>query len=146
MHFAARQTSDATGGELDPPNGSERHVAQTLRLVEAYENARRRRFEAIQKTLGQVTRDGGHDLVLFGAGTYARLVLEAKLVSPGDVSCIVDNNRVKWGRSIHGVPIRPPSFIERSEDPILIASDYEDEIRDQLRGMGVPDERILTLS
>lgn len=80
-------------------------------------------------------------LVLFGAGRVAARFL-ALYRHEYEIACLLDNNESRWGDSLDGVPIRPPSFLEDGEpgeyQVIICIRDYLPVMR-QLEEMGVGD-------
>ncbi len=80
-------------------------------------------------------------LVLFGSGKVAARFL-ALYRHEYEISCLLDNDRCKWGCRFDGLLIQPPSFLEdkRSGDyqVMICIRDYLPVMR-QLEGMGIGD-------
>lgn len=85
--------------------------------------------------------------ILFGSGKIAemcyRLLEDNKIPIVG----VVDNNASLWGKPFYALRIQPPTELDKSNAPIIIASTaYEKEIVQQLRDMGISDKRIIRYS
>ena len=85
-------------------------------------------------------------IICFGAGQYIvnnqNIILnhEDKLVA------IIDNNESKWGNIFMGTSIiSPKQILGLDYDLIVITSICEDEIRKQLKLLGVSDKKIFSL-
>lgn len=80
-------------------------------------------------------------LVLFGAGKVAAHFL-AIYRHEYEISCLLDNDRRKWGCMLDGIPIQPPSFLQDKQpgeyQVMICIRDYLPVMR-QLEGMGVGD-------
>lgn len=86
-----------------------------------------------------------HEGILFGFGVRGRQVLEQLQKQGCHVIGISDNDASLWGKKVEGVPIFPPGEVpERigDGDVIICNKYYWEEIRDQLRAIGVPTERV----
>ncbi len=85
-------------------------------------------------------------LIVFGAGgngqRYVKDIIERETAN---VIAFLDNNKVKQGTRIYGIEVLPPEeILELQYDAveIMTAPDSEEEILEQLVGLGVPGERI----
>ena len=79
------------------------------------------------------------NVVLFGAGHYGKLALD-DLSSITQISYFIDNDPWKWDTTIHGIDVRPPSYLlnkEMDKAVVLIASLYVFEAEELLIEMGV---------
>ena len=73
-------------------------------------------------------------VILFGAGQAGEAAL-SKYRDKHDIVAILDNDVNKHNKSLQGIPIVPPATLpERSFDMILIASEYFEQIHQQLIG------------
>ena len=84
------------------------------------------------------------DVFLFGTGSCAEMVLEfldkQKYVCKG----YFDNDRSKWGKLLHGVPITSPCHIPRIK--IIVASMHAKKMYKQLRSLGYKKNQIRLLN
>lgn len=79
------------------------------------------------------------ELVIFGSGRGGTLT-GRMLGSMGyTIRGYVDNDPDKWGTELEGKPIDPPESILDHNIPVVIASMWENEIREQLNSMGAGD-------
>lgn len=117
-------------------------VAATLYLV--FQSSARQR--ALERGLAQVEGDG-HRAVLFGAGKGAAQFVAAFRGRGIELECVCDNDAARWGSRFFDLPIEDPARLRDGGEPvtIFIASEWASEIRSQLLGYGVPDERIVSL-
>lgn len=83
-------------------------------------------------------------VIVFGTGLYWQN--RKKYILPVcDVICFVDNNKDKWKKEIDGRIIDKPDNINNYEyDCILIMCKSSDEVRFQLKQIGVSEDKILT--
>lgn len=83
--------------------------------------------------------------VIFGASAGGKRVLGTiKSIKRGiKIVAFFDNDERKWGTLIEGIKVFPPSeLLAINPDFIIVASMWEDEIRDQLESMGYVDNVI----
>lgn len=81
-------------------------------------------------------------IIVFGTGLFWKNRREAVL-SKVDVICFLDNNHKKIGTYIHGKLIDSPDNVARYDyDYILIMSQYKEEIKSQLVGLGISEKKI----
>lgn len=84
-------------------------------------------------------------VIIFCTNGLGELVFHSLDDENVNVIAFSDNDRTKWGKAWGGVPIVPPEKITELEyDYIIIAyASYANEIRSQLLGMGVSEEKII---
>jgi hypothetical protein len=83
-----------------------------------------------------------YKVIVLGTGVTAKDVLY-KLNDNCKIVCYLDNNSAMWG-SFNGIEVKSPSLIkDLSYDFIIIASQFNDEIYDQLISLGVDRKKIL---
>ena len=83
-----------------------------------------------------------YKVIVFGTGVTAKDVLY-KLNDNCKIVCYLDNNNEMWGR-FNGIEVKSPTLIkDLSYDFIIIASQYNDEIYEQLISLGVDSKKIL---
>lgn len=77
-------------------------------------------------------------LYLFGSGCYAEQFI-AQFSQYYTIKGIVDNNEEKWGRTVAGIEIYPPSILEDLDAPfkVFICIKYFEDVLLQLKEMGV---------
>ncbi len=93
-------------------------------------------------------KSGNHNLnphkmySIFGAGKMGTGCLRIFEVLGIQAGCFWDNGEAKWGRRIEGIPVRNPEEISKENTFIIVASQYyEDDIVNQLKGMGLCEGR-----
>ena len=83
-------------------------------------------------------------IVIFGAG-FAGVQIAGILQTMGkSVTCFVDNNKELWGRRRNGLQICSPDILKEMNECLVVigTNSYISDIRKQLLGIGVTDERI----
>ena len=83
------------------------------------------------------------EIVIFGASGGAIKVAQTFQNLNIDFSFFVDNDSNKWGNIVEKKEVRDPLVLKEKEYGIVIASDYQQEIEEQLQGMGVLNNLIL---
>ncbi|MCL9662780.1 glycosyltransferase family 61 protein [Paenibacillus hunanensis] len=78
----------------------------------------------------------GKRLIVFGTGTTAAQWYEQLTHTGIHVDCFTDNNSQKWMDEFQKRPIISPGQLQVEHDVIIIASEYEDEIAEQLERIG----------
>lgn len=83
-------------------------------------------------------------VLVFGAGEAGRRALSCLRRNAGiDVTAFADNDRARHGTSFEGLPIVAPDVIRSGVfERIVVASHAASQIVPQLRGLGVPADRI----
>jgi glycosyltransferase involved in cell wall biosynthesis len=86
----------------------------------------------------------GPTVGIFGVGDGGRRVLEAVAVLEGAVDWFADNDVRAQGRMIGGCQVIAPETIPgRAFDFIVIGSVHRDAIREQLRSLGIPQDKVV---
>lgn len=85
-------------------------------------------------------------VIIFGTGIMwnnrKRLIVDNPNV---EIVCFIDNSASKIGKQIDSKPVESPLLVEKYEyDYILLMSKQEDEMRKQLRSLGVTSSRIFS--
>lgn len=84
------------------------------------------------------------ELIIFGTGEYY-IRLEKVLKEKFNIVAFIDNNTKKQNTLLDGIKVISPNEIEMyAYDKIFIASSYEVEIENQLLGMGIKKQSIIT--
>lgn len=79
------------------------------------------------------------ECIVWGSGSYFMHLCSVTELEQCNITCIIDNNRLKQGRSISGFPVKSPEAVKsfRGGGVILIAVMlYGKEIEQQVRNMG----------
>ena len=83
--------------------------------------------------------------LLFGTGDYYRKYKD--WFKKGDVFGLIDNDESKQGHLLDGYEVySPKETVKLPYDCIVILSVHEEAMREQLKGLGVPDEKICIFS
>lgn len=77
----------------------------------------------------------GKQLILFGAGGKAKDIV-SELKKSYKITAIVDNDELKWGKEIDGIPIKSPDIVHQEEIIVLIINSFIGVIAKQLEDMG----------
>ncbi|MDY2790072.1 MAG: hypothetical protein SOT70_04715, partial [Lachnospiraceae bacterium] len=95
---------------------------------------------------GSIEQLRGKKLLLFGAGSLGvRSIEECQKVN-ADILGFVDNNRNRRGQQLNGYTIYAPEDIAIFPDVcVLITSTYVEEIKQQLKEMGVTQVEVIRL-
>lgn len=83
------------------------------------------------------------NIVIFGASGGAIKVAHTLRNLDIDFQYFVDNDKNKWGKIVEGKEVKSPEVLKNTTDRILIASDYQDEIEQQLSEWGILNRIIL---
>ena len=83
--------------------------------------------------------------VLFGAGAYVLKTVE--LLGEENIETILDNDTLKWGTQIKGIPVCNPEEKRESlkdyQIIISVSKKYQSQISEQLRQWNVKDVRTI---
>ncbi|MCQ2023709.1 chemotaxis protein [Clostridium butyricum] len=83
-----------------------------------------------------------YNIIIFGTGVTAKNVLY-KLNDKCNIICYLDNNNIMWGK-FNEIEVKAPESIKDLKyDFIIIASQFNDEIFEQLISLGVDRKKIL---
>lgn len=83
-----------------------------------------------------------YNIIIFGTGVTAKDVLY-KLNDKCNIVCYLDNNKAMWGK-FNGIEVKSPIAVKDLEyDFIIIASQFNDEIYEQLISLEVDRKKIL---
>lgn len=77
------------------------------------------------------------DIVIYGTGNGARNIQSILNVCGCRIMAYVDSNQLKWGNVFCGVEVHNPEFLYDNDYPVVIASTWEEEIREKLTKMGL---------
>lgn len=84
-----------------------------------------------------------YNVVIFGTGQTSRVVISG-LNQQVNIVAFCDNNMVKWNTYLEGKKIVEPEELKNiNYDYIIIASQFNDEIYEQLLKLGISKNRIL---
>ena len=143
MALAARKAEAAL--PLDTGIDPAANYADVMSVITEYRAHVRSDMQALKEKVRHLAADrirNGMKTVVFGTGSYARLVLDLPEMPADSVACLVDNNHSKWGTTMFGLPVRPPSEIDSSVDLVIVASSFHSEICEQLHAAGISRDRI----
>lgn len=92
-----------------------------------------------------------YEVVFWGAGTYGQEFLEEcekkSDIYVDRIIAFVDNDPVKWNTCLKMIKvISPKELFRENYDYIVITSIYVNEIRRQLVGLGIDEEKIISLN
>ena len=82
-------------------------------------------------------------IVIFGASGGALKVAHTLQNLNIDFEYFVDNDKNKWDKQLEGKLIKNPEVLKDTDERILIASDYQSEIEEQLAEWGILERLIL---
>lgn len=82
------------------------------------------------------------DIVLFGASNLGKAAYTL-LKNNYNIVCFCDNDSEKWGKSVEGIEVIPPSRLRGMDNvDIVIASTYYEEISKQLNSIGINNFKV----
>jgi len=119
--------------EFDPASASglDRYLAQC-----ASEDARLR-------GLIDELADSGRPIVVWGVGTHTTRLIAASRLAEANIVAFIESNARYHGKTLRGRPILPPSALKARGEAVLISSRvFQQEIADQIRGLGCPNDLI----
>lgn len=86
-------------------------------------------------------------IIIFGCGNVGKFLhLVCELRMPGQVAAFCDNSDEHIGTKIQGIPVySPEQAVENDKESVVVLAGrrYEEEMRQQLKLIGVPDTRIV---
>lgn len=85
--------------------------------------------------------DFNENYIIFGAGHQGKKCYELLKRDNGHISFFVDNDAVKWGNSIEGIPIRCPAEIKKTNPEhtiiVIACAKGEQDIKQQMIQVGI---------
>ncbi len=120
--------------------------AYSAEIVRLYSHAKREMTSRLEEGLRDMSRC---KVVLFGGSETADLVLRAIRDLPNaDIVGVVDNDSQKWGKTLNGHVISPPSRIEGFRPDVIVIASYgkQEEIYRSIRHLKESGTKILKLS
>jgi phosphatidylglycerophosphate synthase len=104
-------------------------------------------YAARKAALARQVKDHQVELCVFGLGSLGKKLVSHLKDHQAPVVALSDNDENKWGESILGYQVLPPdqAIKKMQANPagaIIIASKWEAKIEQQLKEMGVPEEKI----
>lgn len=114
-------------------------------IYEAYAEPYRPKAEHIHAMLKKTADD---DVIIFGSGKRGRflhMLMEYK--KPGSVKVYCDNQEDLWGCDVQGIPVVSPEEANRRYPNavyLIAGRRYEEEMRNQLKQLGVDEDRMFT--
>lgn len=83
-------------------------------------------------------------VVIFGAGSASLYPVLGLNLDNCEIVCMIDNDKNKWDAKWLGYTVRPPEILkEITCDYIIISHIYGNQARQQLREIGIPEEKIM---
>jgi len=78
------------------------------------------------------------EICIFGASIGGEKLLNDLIPKGLNVSYFIDNNNDKWGDNFNEIEVKPPSFLKKKQDLLILIGSisYENEIKKQLNEMG----------
>jgi glycosyltransferase involved in cell wall biosynthesis len=85
------------------------------------------------------------EVIIWGAGQQAAYLLQdSNFLKNVDVICFVDATEAKIGTKFHGYEVKPPSYLNTCEYPVIIAAvQGYPLILESYLGLGLPHERLV---
>ena len=116
------------------------------RLIEGDAKAEKEREQQQYQFLRKVSYwDKGKKAVVFGCGKRGGLLLELLRFEENRICCLTDNSETLWNTVKQGHKILAPAdaVIQYSDAFYIVANKFHaEEIVRQLRGLGIPEDRI----
>lgn len=84
-----------------------------------------------------------NEIVIFGAGSGAIKVIKTLRNLGVTITALADNDKGKWGSNIENIPVVNPEELKEKAYHIIIASDYQEEIEQQLKDMKLFHQLVL---
>ena len=87
--------------------------------------------------------DSGRPIVVWGVGTHTTRLIAASRLAEANIVAFIESNARYHGKTLRGRPILPPSALNARGEAVLISSRvFQQEIADQIRGLGCPNDLI----
>ena len=87
----------------------------------------------------------GHEVIVFGAGRFGRLVLSALRGRDIDIRRVADNDPARWGTDCDGATVTAPRKLGPNTF-VVVASAWRDDIARQLTAEGLVEGRHFVLA
>lgn len=101
---------------------------------------RERKTRSIIKSLKKEEKE----LIIWGTGSYVMSLLANTDLSKCRIQGFVDNNKIRQGRKMYGIPIHAPEYLVGKKYTVLICSMLDGEqIEKQLKSMCTENEIIV---
>lgn len=115
----------------------------TRKAVCAYfEMRRQKESQTIQMVEGLVKSQ--REVVVWGTGSYMMALAASTNLMDCQIAGFIDNNKIKQGQKIYGIPVYAPEFLAGRDAVVLICSMLNSEdIKRQLEGMHTGNEFIV---
>ncbi|MGL4250411.1 MAG: hypothetical protein ACRCR1_07150 [Aeromonas sp.] len=99
----------------------------------------------INQLFNKLHTSNSASVYLFGAGAGGRALINSGLLN-GLLSGILDNDERKWGSQLNGLTVFSPQMLKNNRNAlVLVLSDWHDDIKNQLKSIGVAEENIINM-
>ena len=87
--------------------------------------------------------DSGRPIVVWGVGTHTSRLIATSRLAEANIVAFIESNARYHGKTLRGRPILAPSALKARGEAVLISSRvFQQEIADQIRGLGCPNDLI----
>jgi SAM-dependent methyltransferase len=87
--------------------------------------------------------DSGRPIVVWGVGTHTTRLMATSRLAQANIQAFIESNSRYHGKTLDGRPILAPSALKERREAVLISSRvFQQEIADQIRALGCPNDLI----
>ncbi len=116
------KTKEAVCGYFDARQG---HAGRAAQIIEGLKKSQK-------------------EVVIWGTGSYMMALAASTSLMDCQIVGFIDNNKIKQGREIYGIPVYAPEFLAGSDAVALICSMLNSEdIKRQIEGMHIGNDFII---
>ncbi|MCR5416423.1 MAG: glycosyltransferase [Pseudobutyrivibrio sp.] len=147
--FKARVKNDAQIAEIQPKKKYQKEMKLLLNDKDDYLNYMVKTQNGYDANIKNLCKklSSKKKLVIFGAGEEGNVLRDILFENGLAVSCIVDNDKSKWGLNINGTEIKSLKDAKRTNKDafyIIAMRRHTQEVRKQLRENEITDKNIYT--
>ena len=110
---------------------------QTKNSILKYIARQKEKEETIAARIHELAKSR-KECIVWGSGSYFMHLCSETELEQCNITCIIDNNRLKQGRSISGFPVKSPEAVKSFRGGVILIAVmlYGKEISQQVRNMG----------